>query len=127
MKDWNDIRKEHGSLPSPWDGAARMHAPPPEAAKARVVEPDSFFVGKLLSSVGWLGPRLQPKLWACRCPSEMLHKSGQRFDGSTRLHAPDKRYPSGWINCTHPACKDLWVDECFIGNAVERIAKAEGL
>lgn len=126
-KDWNDVLKERGSLPSPWANAVRMQPPKQDERKAVEVELSSFFLGDLLNRYGWVGPRLQPAMWACRCPSEALHTSGARFDGSTRLCAPDKRFPNGRINCTHPACRELWVDVCFIGNAIQRIAHQEGI
>jgi hypothetical protein len=128
MMDWNDVRKQQGGIPSPWIGAEPMPAPPAEQQKPVEADVTSFFLGKFLSGYGWVGPRLQPRMWACRCPSERLHATGARFDGSTRLCAPDKRYPHGRILCTHPVCKDLWVDNfCTIGNAVERTARSEGL
>ncbi len=127
MKDWNDVRKERGELPPPWVGAEPMPKPTPAETDSKECESSSFFLGRLLASYGWVGPRLQPRMWACRCPSEALHKSGSRLDGSTRLCAPDKRFPHGRINCTHPECKNLWVNESYVGNAVARVASLEGL
>jgi hypothetical protein len=125
--DWNDRLKADGKLPDPWACAEPMPKPAPAEVKADP-QLDSFFLGRIFSAVGWVGHKLRPGLWAVRCPAEsFLHKQGERFDGSTRLAAPDAKHPDGEFICTHPMCAGAFRHIGELGNAIQRVASSEGL
>lgn len=124
MKDWNDLKVETGVLPDPRAKALPMN---PVPISERNVDLDSFFLGKLFGSYGWVGRRISRIMWAARCPSEELHGSGERLDGSTRLMAPDEKNSDGSFVCTHPSCSALRPRLDELGVAIERIALEEGL
>lgn len=90
-------------------------------------EPESFTIGKLFREYGWLGEEFKPGVWAVRCPGEVLHSSGERYDTSTVIFGPGSGQRLGFFHCSHEHCKGIYSTLDLIENAVHRIAMSEGL
>jgi hypothetical protein len=91
------------------------------------VDPASFPLGRLFAEYYWLGDELKPGVFAVRCPGEIVHNGGARFDGSTVIQAPTEGEEFGTLRCRHDQCVSLWRRFDQVGNAVARLAAAEGL
>lgn len=91
------------------------------------VDPASFALGRLFAEYYWLGDELKAGVFAARCPGEILHDGGARFDGSTVIQSPAVGDELGILQCRHPACAGIWGRFDVVGNSVARIAKSEGL
>lgn len=91
------------------------------------VDPLSFFLGRLFAEYAWLGDELRPGVFAARCPAEELHEGGARFDGSTVIHGPSSSRADGHLTCQHSMCRRQYDSIAEVGNAIQRIAQAEGL
>ncbi len=90
------------------------------------VDPQSFFLGRLFTSYGWLGDELKPGMFAARCPAEALHVDGARFDGNTLVRVLPQHL-DGIFRCAHPMCRRLYDSIDVVGNAMRRVAESEGL
>jgi len=90
------------------------------------VDPESFQLGRLFAEYYWLGDEIKPGVFAVRCPGEMLHSGGARFDGRTTLSAPGggKR---ARFECAHEACSGAYKRFDVIANCVARVAHTEGI
>lgn len=90
-------------------------------------DPDSFYLGKLFKSYGWLGEEVRPGVWAVRCPGESLHSCGERFTSSTVLFGPGPNQALGFLHCSHEHCRGVFVKIDVIENMIRRLAELEGI
>jgi hypothetical protein len=91
------------------------------------VDPASFPIGRLFAEYYWLGPELRPGVFAARCPGEILHTTGRRFDGASVVRAPAEGKADGQFRCSHPPCRGIYDRRDVLENMIQRIAQSEGL
>lgn len=91
------------------------------------VDPASFPLGKLFAEHYWLGAELRRGVFSARCPGEILHTEGKRFDGKTVVREPAEGKSDGSFRCYHEACGRTYERRDVLENMMQRIASAEGL
>jgi len=91
------------------------------------VDPATFAIGRLFIEYAWLGQELRPGVFAARCPGEVLHTSGHRFDGASVVRAPAAGRTDGQFRCAHPPCRGIHDRRDVLENMIQRIAQSEGL
>lgn len=72
----------------------------------------------LFAAADWRGPQVSPTRWTVRCPSECLHASGERYDGTTLVVASADDGGLGEFRCVHPSCSDVYTDWTVVVRAV---------
>jgi hypothetical protein len=91
------------------------------------VDPSSFPMGRLFAEYYWLGDEIKPGVFAVRCPGEIVHNGGERFDGSTVIQAPTNGDEFGQLRCRHTQCNGIWKRFDAVANAIVRLSRAEGM
>jgi hypothetical protein len=76
--------------------------PGPKTGKPSPVESGLF--GAAFKHAGWLGEDLGGGRSSARCPFETEHTSGNAYDGSTVIFAPEKGGVNGFLHCSHSHC-----------------------
>jgi hypothetical protein len=81
---------------------------------------DESILAQLFAAVDWLGPVVKAGARAVRCPSESLHTTGEVYDSSTVLFAPQRGHQYGWFYCSHEHCRELYRSPDAVVRALER-------
>lgn len=82
------------------------------------VAPSDGLLALAFGRAAMLGPRIERdsiKGFACECPRERLHSSGQRFDGSTMLADPSGPAGKGYFLCLHAHCGNMKPEAALAG------------
>ena len=72
------------------------------------VDPESFVLGRAFKAAGWLGREVRPGVFAALCPNRNDHSTGEDFDSSTVLFAPEPNRRRGRFYCSHEHCREVW-------------------
>jgi hypothetical protein len=68
------------------------------------IAPEDGLLGAAFKAAGWAGQSITLGRLKVQCPWESEHTSGNRFDGSTVVFAPNEGKTTGHFHCAHSHC-----------------------
>jgi len=78
----------------------------PAGGEQSEILPEDGLLGAAFKAAGWAGQSITLGRLKVQCPWESEHTSGNRFDGSTVVFAPNEGKTTGHFHCAHSHCSN---------------------